>query len=168
MLREDTLEVELHGITELREDVAVVLEGCRQLLLYLIIICTQTMLVATVLVDMGHTARVGKAEIEPRAQIFRTEHIVKVGDGGEVLSHQPPVEFVQSVNTMILALHVGSHKRHVMCQSVEKRTGKRLAQYRKMNIGILFRRREDHRDDHCHITDGRQTYDKYVLRHAFL
>jgi hypothetical protein len=49
------------------------------------------------LVDMCHFETV---DIEPHAQIFRPQHAVQVGDGGEVLCHQPAVKGVQPLHSI--------------------------------------------------------------------
>lgn len=117
------------------------------------------------LVDVLHLYMVGETDVEPCSDILCTQHIVEIGDGSEVLRHQPPVELVESVHPLVLAIDVGLHEEEVRREVLKERPRKGTAEDRKSHIRVLLCRRHHYWHGHGHIAYCRQSYYENVLGH---
>ena len=131
----DGFKLHFHRIAQLGEYVGIVAEWCGLLHELLVLHRRDGTSSGSMLVDMCHFETV---DIEPHAQIFRPQHAVQVGDGGEVLCHQPAVKGVQPLHSMVLVLEVSFHKPHVVWHVLEERAREFLAKHRNPDVRILL------------------------------
>ena len=87
------------------------------------------------LVDVFHSE---SADVEAHTQIFRAQHVVHIGNGGEALGHQSPVKGVQTVYSMIVFRQIEFHESHIGTHVLEERSCERLAQYGYSQVRILL------------------------------
>ena len=126
----------------------------------LLVVLRQLPTLFAVLADMLHTV---VAYVEPHAEVFRAQHVVEVGNLGELLGHQSAIEGVEAPHATILMLEVGLHEVHVGSQVSEQRSGEGAAEHGNADIGILCRQCPYHGDGHCYIAQCGEPYDQYML-----
>ena len=126
----------------------------------LLVVLRQLPALFAVLADMLHTV---VAYIEPHTKVFRAQHIVEIGNLGELLGHQSAIKGIETPHTTILLLEVSLHKVHIGSQIIEQGSGKGAAEHGNPDIGILCRQCPHHGDGHCHIAQCGEPYDQYML-----
>ena len=132
---ENRPEIELYGITQACKYVGIILKRGGLLQQLLIVFRGELSLPSAVFIDVCHSVA---AEIEPQSQVFRSQHVVQVGHGREVLGCQSAVERIESAHTVILFFDVGRHKTDVGRHLLEEYTGERPTQNGDAHLGILL------------------------------
>lgn len=157
---EDGFELHLDGIAELCEHVGIVFKGGGLLFEHLVVGLCESFPSSAVLVDVCHLVLV---QVEPHAQVFRSEHAVEVGHGGEVFRHEPSVERVEPRHPAVFPLDVGLHESHVGCQIFEHTPGEGLAEHGDAQMWILPCQRLHHGYGHGDVADGREPDDQNMF-----
>ena len=81
---EDGSEIQLHWIAQLGKNVGIVLKSSGQGLHHLVGGSHQPLAFRTMFVDMFHPIA---SQIKPQSQVARPQHVVQVGYGRDILSH---------------------------------------------------------------------------------